>query len=96
MERETYELPKEIAVAEVDIKIREIGEDVGDVLLKVGKRVGGISLMIGGAGVIYNATKQEDQTTAIAEGILGSVLEAIGIYLSFSLNSHGACKYSKK
>lgn len=84
MERETYELPKKIAVAEVDIKIRETGEDIDDVLLKAGKRVGGVALMISGAGLIYNATKQEDQATAIAEGIFGFALEGIGIYLSFS------------
>lgn len=84
MECETYELPKEIAVAEVDIKIREIGEDIDDVLLKAGKRVIGAGSMISGAGLIYHAIKQEGQSTVIAEAMFGFVLEAIGVYLFFS------------
>lgn len=40
--------------------------------------------MISDAGLIYHAIKQEDQATAIAKGIFGFALEAIGMYLSFS------------
>lgn len=64
-------------------KIREIGEDVDDVLLKAGKRAIGAGSMISGAGFIYHAMKQEDQTTALAEGIFGLALEVIGVYLFF-------------
>jgi len=85
MEYNTCEIvPKEITVAEVDIKIRETGEDIDDVLLKAGKRVIGAGSMISGAGLIYHATKQEDQTTAIVEGIFGVALEVIGACLFFS------------
>ena len=78
------ELPKEIAVAEVDIKIREAGKDVDDALFQTSKRVFGVGSMTLGAAVIYNATKEEDQPTAIIKGIIGVGLELAGLYLLFS------------
>jgi len=75
---------KEITVAKVDIRIQEVGEEPSDVLFKVAKRVFGAGSMIGGAGLIFDAIKQEDQTRAIAEGILGFLSEAIGMYLFLS------------
>ena len=78
------ELPEEIAVAEVDIKIREVGKDVDDALFQVSKRVFGVSSITLGTGVIYNATKEEDQPTAIIKGIIGVGLELAGLYLLFS------------
>jgi len=72
------------AIAEVNIKVREVGEDVDEVLFKASKRVLGAGSMTLGAGVMYNATKDEDQTRAIVKGIIGVGLELIGLYLIFS------------
>jgi hypothetical protein len=84
LEYEKVQASKEIAIAKVNIKIQEVGEDPSEVLFKAAKRVFGAGSMIGGAGLICDAIKQEDQTRAIAEGVLGVVSEVIGIYLWFS------------
>lgn len=82
-----YQIPgisEEVAVAEVNIKVREVGKDIDEVLFKASKRVFGAGSMTLGTGVIYNAAKEEDQARAIIKGIIGVGLELVGLYLIFS------------
>ena len=82
-----YQLPEsseEIVVAEVDIKIRETGKDVDDVLFKAAKGVFEVASILFSGGLIYNAFKEKDQTKAIIKGVAGVALGGLALYSYFS------------
>lgn len=83
MLQQKFKYPIEIAIADVNIKVREVGKDVDEVLFKAGKRVLGTGSMLIGGGLIHNATKEEDQTRAVVKGLLGIASVGIGLYLVF-------------
>lgn len=83
MSYQTPKLSEEVAVAEVVIKVREVGKDVDEVLFKAARRVLGTGSTLLGSGLIYNATKEEDQTRAVVKGLLGIASVGVGLYLIF-------------
>lgn len=84
MEYETEKSSQETVVGELNLQIRETGKDEGDVLFKIGKKTVGIGSMVSGVGLIYDATKQQDPTRAVLEGLFGIACEVIGLYLVLS------------
>lgn len=81
---EPRQIPKKLAIAEVNVNVKEIGTDEGEVLINAGKKVIGAGSVVTGLGVAYTLKDEKDPNMMILK-ILGAVgLEALGLYLFFS------------
>ena len=78
MQYEVRQIPRKVAIAEVNVNVKGSGVDDAEVLIKAGKRIIGAGSIVTGVGVAYTL---KDPKMALLK-VLGTIgLEALGLYL---------------
>jgi len=81
MQYELRQIPRKVAIAEVNVNVKEAGVDEAEVLIKAGKRIIGAGSIVTGVGVAYTLKDEKDPKMALLK-VLGTIgLEALGLYL---------------
>jgi hypothetical protein len=75
------QIPRKVAIAEVNVNVKEAGVNEAEALIKAGKKVIGAGSIVTGLGVAYTLKDEKDPKKALLK-VLGTIgLEALGLYL---------------